>query len=77
MPDYDWSKNGDDLVFGSSAAVAVYVNADGDLVIRQQRDRYEDEDSVVIVPSERVPALIRRISQVAALQRTPPRLVKD
>lgn len=76
MPDFDWSNNAD-LVFPTTAAVAVYLNCDGDLVIRQQRDPYEDEDSVVIIPRERVPALLRKIASVAELNLSLPRLVKD
>jgi hypothetical protein len=77
MTDYDWENSTDDLVFPAMAAVAVYLNADGDLVIRQQRDQYEDEDSVVIIPRDRVPALIRKISGAAELRQGHPRLVKD
>jgi hypothetical protein len=77
VADYNWCDGSDDLVFPSVAAVAVYLNRDGDLVIRQQRDRYEDEDSVVIIPRDRVPALIQKVSTVAGLKVNPPRLVKD
>ncbi len=61
MADFDWSNSTDELVFQSSASVAVYLNIDGDLVIRQQRDEYEDEDSVVIIPRTNVAVLIRKI----------------
>ena len=77
MADYDWENSTDDLVFPAMAAVAVYLNVDGDLVIRQQRDQYEDDDSVVIIPRDRVAALIRKISGVAELTQSHPRLVKD
>lgn len=77
MPDYDWSNSLDDIVFQPNPAVAVYLNVDGDVVIRQQRDQYEDEDSVVIIPRGTVPALIRKISSVAELKPGTLRLVKD
>ena len=77
MPEYDWANSSDDIVFPSAAAVAVYLNGDGDLVIRQQRDPYEDEDSVVIVPRDKVPALIRKISSTVDLKLSHARLVKD
>jgi hypothetical protein len=77
VAEYDWENSTDDLVFPAMAAVAVYLNVDGDLVIRQQRDQYEDEDSVVIIPRDRVPALIRKISGAAGLTQNHPRLVRD
>lgn len=77
MPHYDWSKSADDLVYPSRAAVAVYLNADGDLVIRQQRDIYEEEDSVVIIPREKAASLIQKISDVTELKLSTLRLVKD
>ena len=77
VAEYDWTNSSDDIAFPSTAAVAVYLNGDGDLVIRQQHEPCEDEDSVVIVPRDRVPALIRKISSVVDLNLSHPRLVKD
>lgn len=75
MSEFDWSCS-ESVIFHSHAAVAVYLNADGDLVIRQKQDEYEDEDSVVIVPRDMVPRLLNRIASAADLKQSQPKLVK-
>lgn len=75
MSEFDWSHS-ENVIFHSYAAVAVYVNGDGDLVIRQKQDGYEDEDSVVIIPGDMVPRLLNRIAFAADLKQSPPKLVE-
>lgn len=75
MSDFDWSHS-ESVVFRSYAAVAVYQNEDGDLVIRQKQDGYDDEDSVVIIPGHMVPKLLNRIAFAVDLKQSPPKLVE-
>lgn len=64
MSDFDWS-NDASVVFPSVMAVAVYVNEDGNVVIRQ-KDVFDDDDQFVAIPVENVPALIESLEQVIA-----------
>lgn len=75
MSEFDWSRS-ESVIFDSYAAVAVYPNADGDMVIRQKLDGYEDEDSVVIIPRAMIPRLLNKIAFAADLEQSAPKLVK-
>ncbi|MCG8275385.1 hypothetical protein [Stenotrophomonas sp. NLF4-10] len=55
---FDWSADTDSVVFPTVRAVAVYVNTNDDVVIRQEAHALEREDTLVIVPRVHVPALI-------------------
>jgi hypothetical protein len=59
--DFDWSKAGDDLLQPTTAAIAVYFNPGGDVVIRQQAVEYGEEDSFVYVPFNKVRSLIEKL----------------
>lgn len=74
MSDFDWSHS-ESVIFHSYAAVAVYLNVDGDLVIRQKQDGYEDEDCIVIIPNDMIPRLLNRIASAADLKQSAPKLV--
>ena len=67
--DFDWTT--DAVVFPSTAGVAVYQNAQGSLVIRQQQSALEDEDTWIVVPIEQANALVRAIRELAKKQRQP------
>ena len=62
MTDFKWNEDIDNVVFKSAQGVAVYSNPDGDIVIRQQASPLDDEDQIVIVPRDRVEALIFAIN---------------
>lgn len=49
MADFDWDNKGD-VLFQSVQAVAVFPNADANIVIRQQADSLEDQDHIIIFP---------------------------
>jgi hypothetical protein len=56
---FDWSTA--EIVVRSYGDVAVYINPHGDIVLRQRRDIYDDEDPFVVIPlahAERVAAAV-------------------
>lgn len=65
--DWDWHgmETQQDVVFPSVQAVAVYQNAVGYLVIRQQGAVGED-DSLIVVPRGHVDALLDAINTMMA-----------
>ena len=64
---FAWGNTSDEVVFKSVQGVAVYSNPDGDIVIRQQASPLDDEDQVVIIPSDRVETLIFAIKSEAGI----------
>ena len=66
--DFDWNAVDESLLTPSVQAVAVYLNAKGDLVIRQQAAWDEDADSFVVLPIGVVPKLIQRLQELAGTQ---------
>lgn len=57
------------FVVKPARAVAVYINADNNIVIRQEA--FDDEsDPVVVVPLERVSALVKALRELAAKARS-------
>ena len=67
--DFDWTT--DVVVFPSTQGVAVYQNAQGNLVIRQQQSALEEEDTWIGVPIERANALAGAIRELAKKHRQP------
>lgn len=65
--EFVWAPDESAVVFKTVQAVAVYSNPDGDIVIRQQASPLDDEDQIVIVPSDRVEALIFAIKSEAGI----------
>jgi hypothetical protein len=51
---FDWSDKEAQaqIPVRSIQGVAVYTNPDGDIVIRQQAGALEDEDSIVVIPTQ-------------------------
>ena len=67
MPkDFDWysADNKDDIVVPSVQAIAVYMNGNADIVIRQQ-DPMGDEDSIIVIPRSQAKALAKAITETA------------
>lgn len=46
---FNWQKDEDCIVVHHQAAVAIYRNEQGSLVIRQERDWNEDEDQIIVI----------------------------
>jgi hypothetical protein len=63
MSDFNWS-GCEDVVVPQVDAVAVYLNDNGDIVIRQ-RDSMGGDDSVIIFPVSAHKAVIGAIKEVA------------
>lgn len=61
---FDWTGDRDAVVFPTVRAVAVYVNTNDDVVIRQEAHAFEREDTLVFVPRAHVPALIAALQAV-------------
>jgi hypothetical protein len=61
--DFSWTDT-DSVVVRQQAAVAVYENPDGDVVIRRQRDWNENEDVFVVIPRDQVRTVIKAIERV-------------
>jgi|GEM_PF-1514212 len=64
--DFDWGKSNDNLAVNPVRGVAIYLNPDGDVVIRQQQADYHDEDPFLVVSVLEVPSLIHRLQQVVS-----------
>ncbi|MCP4306589.1 MAG: hypothetical protein GY788_17310 [bacterium] len=54
---FDWECDSDAIVVQEQAAIAVYENGNGDVVIRQRTEHTEDDD-VVYVHAKNLPTLI-------------------
>lgn len=71
-PDFDWYKDRDDLVIEEQAAIAVYLNPRGSIVIRQKGEldpeSYSYEDSWIVVEPHYAAALARAIMALAPQQ---------
>jgi len=67
MPkEFNWfDQDQSDIVIPSVQAVAVYLNASLDVVIRQQDATGNDEDAVVIIPRSQAKALAKAILEAA------------
>ena len=48
--DFCWGSDNTDVVLRTYGSVAVHENPYGDVVIRQERDALEEDDSFVVVP---------------------------
>ncbi|WP_331373791.1 hypothetical protein [Sinorhizobium chiapasense] len=61
---FDWNSD-EDIVVERQAAIAVYENTTGDVVIRQE-GRYDDEDKCICVRPDNVKALVDALSKWSA-----------
>ena len=48
--DFDWGSENGNVVLRAYGSVAVHENPYGDVVIRQERDATEEDDSFVVIP---------------------------
>lgn len=60
---FDWNVD-DDIVIKQVDAIAVYINKNRDVVIRQQHP-YGDDDGLVIIPPDRVGTLVDALRKCA------------
>jgi hypothetical protein len=63
--EFDWLDDRDDVVITEQAAVAVYFNPNGDIVLRQKARNEDENDSLIVVQPGFVGALARAIANTA------------
>jgi hypothetical protein len=63
--DFNWSQDGDAVVVPHQAAIAVYENPRGEIVIRQEGHYGPDEDHWIVVSRENLVALILRLQEIS------------
>jgi hypothetical protein len=68
---FDWCTDEDAVVLPSQAAVALYFNRRGDLVIRQEADFSRDEDSFVFVEKANIAAFLDKLCDVCGVKSAP------
>lgn len=71
-PDFDWYDEGGARVLNEQLSIAVYINKQGDAVIRRQQCAYEDEDAVVVVAYENLPRVIAALQKIAKAPKEEP-----
>lgn len=64
-PDFDWSKHNFDVVQQSVQRVAVYINPFKQVVVRQERDWDEDDDTWIVLAPEAAIRLSERLRALA------------
>jgi hypothetical protein len=64
---FDWIDNSADVVLPEQSAVAVYENARGEIVIRQEKSWCEDHDHIVVVRPENLMTLIDKLCDLAGV----------
>lgn len=62
MDEFRWDE--DPLAFASVRGVAVYESENGECVIRQQAGALDNDDSFIVVPFDRIDALIAALKKV-------------
>ena len=68
--DFNWIADAADVVVPDQAAIAVYRNARGDIVVRQEASITYDEDHLVVVAPEHAQALAHAILSAAGVPDT-------
>ena len=58
--DFDWNDaDKGDVVVGHQGQIACYLNGDRDLVVRQERDWWRQDDAWIVIRPENVRQLVR------------------
>jgi hypothetical protein len=65
--DFDWIDSAEDVVVPEQAAIAVYLNPKGDVVIRQAGQYHPDEDNWIVVAPDHAPRVAEAILEAAGL----------
>jgi hypothetical protein len=71
---FDWNEIADDIVVPEQAAVAVYTNPKGDVVIRQAGQYGPDEDHWIVVAPMHAHALAMAILRESGLRDAEPEM---
>jgi hypothetical protein len=67
---FDWNDS-DAVVLKTTRGIAVYLNTDGDLVVRQD-GREDDYDQCVVVPRDRATSVIEAMCDAIGVGRAKP-----
>lgn len=62
---FDWTNDNPDVVAPDARATAVYLNAEGEIVIRQQKAWDEEDDPFLALPPEYAIRVARKILRLA------------
>lgn len=72
-PDFDWSAKHEAVILTEQLALAVYVNREGDAVIRRRQEAYfEEDDAIVVVLYENLPKVIAALTKIAKAPKQQP-----
>jgi len=63
--EFNWYGNEADIVIPEQAAIAVYLNPRGDIVIRQRAEWCEEHDTVIVLAPAHASTLARAILDAA------------
>ena len=66
MSDFDWSRDNGAVVLRAYGSIAVHENPYGDVVVRQERDALEEDDSWVVIPVQDAELVAQAILDKAA-----------
>ena len=70
---FDWDAHQADVPIRTQMAIAVYRNADDDIVIRQERRDEHDDDQFIVVQPENLAALFKPFRSRSRGRRATPR----
>ena len=59
--EWDWKSN-DSVIFPTVQGIAVYMNEHGDAVIRQESLSEAEDDAYIVVPQDRLDAVIQALA---------------
>lgn len=62
--DFDWSADNEDIVQHSVQGVAAYINAYGNITIRQERNWDEDDDTIIVLTIDSARALSEKLREL-------------
>jgi hypothetical protein len=65
--DFDWRRDAADIVLNSQPATAVYENPRRQIVIRQEAQWPDDEDTTVLIDRVNLQAFIDRLCDIAGI----------
>jgi hypothetical protein len=64
---FKWEPENEDVLTPAQQALAVYINAWNQIVIRQEAYWNENDDSYVFIGAQHVPALIKKLQELVSL----------
>jgi hypothetical protein len=69
--DFSWTsdRDKDAIVLGMQQAIAVYLNGDGAVVVRQEGHPYDDEDEIIVIQPQNAGAVADAIMDAAELSK--------